>query len=195
MKKIFWLPAIIAIAAVSVIGVTSFARADHGGTGSSDLSDRVAEILNIAPEDVSAAIAQARSEAHVARIESRLAEAVAAGVISEEESAVIFDWVSGKPEALHSVKHYGLKTAENAGEVDAILAELVAQELISESESAEISAWLAVRPAATDSLREWRRSQFKLGGHHGHGGCGRGHHRHLDSDDTSGTEVSDGKSA
>jgi len=197
MKKLIVLPLVAIVVIVAVVGGASIVRASHGHTdGSSGFADRVAEILGIAPEDVSAAIAQARSEKHAAHIESLLAEAVAAGVITEEEAAAIFEWISGKLDALHSVKHLGLRSAAAAGEVEAFLADLVAQEVITGAESAEISVWLELRPTATDQLREWRREQFKNDGHRFHrGGCkrgygGSGHHNYDDPDGTSDAEVS-----
>ena len=181
MKKLFVLPVIGVLALVAVVGGVSVARADQGGEGASALTERIAEILGIAPDDVASAMAQARSEAHVARMESRLAEAVDAGVITEEEAAAISDWFGGKPDALHSLRHHGLRSAVEAGEVESFLADLVAQEIITTAESAEISAWLEIRPPAIEQFREWRMEQFKNGGHRwggrghrgrGHGGCG-----------------------
>ncbi len=173
------------------IGEAVMASADGGDTdGSSAFIDRVAEILGIAPEDVSSAIAQARDETHAARFAAKLDEAVEAGVITQEEADAIAAWISGKPDALKAVRHHGLRTAVKADEIDVFLAGLVEQELITQAESDEISAWLENRPPAMESLREWRMEQFKNGdypfrhgwgrhggfgghgGYGGHGGCG-----------------------
>ncbi len=197
---------IIALAAMSgAIGGVVMASADGGDAGgSSAFIDRVAEILGIAPEDVSSAIAQARDETHAARFASKLDEAVEAGAITQEEADAIADWVSGKPDALKAVRHRGLRSAVKADGVDAFLAGLVEQELITQAESDEISAWLGNRPTATESLREWRMEQFKngdyqfrhgwgrhggFGGHGGHGGGCGGSGSHGDSGSTTSEAV------
>ena len=179
MKKRFML-LIIALAVISgVVGGVVGARADDGDAdGSSAFIDRVAEILGIAPEDVSSAVAQARDETRTAHIDSKLNEAVAAGVITQEEADSIAAWFAGKPDVLKAIRHHGLRTAVMADEVGAYLADLVEQELITQFEADEISAWLENRPSALEPLREWRMEQFKSGDyrfHHrwgGHGGCG-----------------------
>jgi len=176
------------------------ARADHGdGSGSSAFVERIAEILGIDADEVSAAITQARSEERTARMESRLAEAVEAGVISEEESTAITDWFAGKPDALSKVRRHGLRSAVEAGEVESFLSDLVAELVIDQSESDEIAAWLEIRPAAMEQLREWRMERFKNGDHgfrHGRGRWGRGfgrgwgHHGHHAPGEATDTDVS-----
>jgi hypothetical protein len=197
MKKLFVLPVIGVLALVAVVGGVSVARADHGGEGASAITDRIAEILGIAPDEVASAVTQARSEARVARMESRLAEAVADGVITEAEAAAILDWRAGKPDALHSVQHHGLRSAVEAGELETFLAGLVAEEIITVTESAEISAWLELRPPAIEQFRDWRKSQFKNGHHrfHGHKRWGRGHggcggHKFIEPEDTPDPDIS-----
>lgn len=180
MRKLLVLPVIAVVAVAAAVGGISVASANHNGDGGSAFTDRIAEILGIAPEDVSSAFAQARSEAHVARMESRLADAVAADVITEEEAAAISDWFAGKPEALQSFRHYGLRSAVEAGEIEAFLADLVVQEIITPAESEEISGWFEGRPPVIEQLREWRMQQFMGRGHHGFGfrggkHWGRGH--------------------
>ena len=181
---------VIVLAAISgVVGGVVGASADSGNAdGSSAFIDRVAEILGIAPEDVSSAISQARDETRTAHFASKLDEAVEAGVITQEEADAITEWFAGKPDALKAIGRHGLRTAVKADEVDAFLAGLVEQGLITQDEAGEISAWLVDRPSALESLREWRMEQFKsgdfkfrhgwgrhggFGGHGGHGGgCG-----------------------
>jgi hypothetical protein len=196
MKKLFLVAVIAIVTGIAVAGGVSIASANHESDGKpSAFVDSVAEILGIAPEEVSGAIAQAKSEAKVAHLEAMLADAVAAGVI--DEAAAISDWLAGKPNALRSMRHHGLRSAVEAGGVEAFLAGLVDQEIITTTESAEISAWLELRPPATDRLRKWRHEQFKSGGHRfRHGGkCGRGyggsgHHKHFDPNATPDPEVS-----
>lgn len=178
MKKRFVLLTIAVVAVIGVIGgVAAVASADHGHTGSSSaFIDRIAELLGLAPEDVSSAIAQARDEAHAAHFAAKLDEAVEAGVITREEANAITAWASGKPDALKAIRHHGLKSAVKAGEVEQFLAGLVEQELITQAESGEISAWVQNRPPAAESLREWRIEQFKNSGyrfHHGGHGYGK----------------------
>ena len=174
MSKRLVLPAVAVIAVLALIGGAALARADHRETGgSSAFIDRVAEILGLAPEDVSSAITQARDEARAERIATKLAEAVEAGVITQAEADALSDWISGKPDALKTVRHHGLRSAVKAGEVEAFLADLVAQEMITQPESDAISAWLEGRPPAIDSLREWRMEQFKDGGYKCDGGWRR----------------------
>lgn len=199
---------IVALAAIfGAIGGAVVASADPGDAGGySAFIDRVAEILGIAPEDVSSAIAQARDEAHAARLAVKLDEAVEAGVITQDEADAIAAWVSGRPDALKAVSHRGLRSAVKADEIDVFLAGLVEQELITQAESDEISTWLENRPPAMESLREWRMEQFKSGdyqfrhgwrshggfgghgGYGGHGGCG---FDKSGSDDDSGSTTSD----
>jgi len=178
MKKLFILTAFFAVAAVAVIGGSSAVSADPGHGGGSAYFERYAEALGLAPEDVEAAVAQARSERQVARMEAKLAAAVAAGVITEEESAAIADWYAGKPDALQPGSNLQMRTAVEAGTVDQFLADLVAQEMITAQEADEISAWFEVRPTATDELHEWNTTQNyggKQGLHDGKGmGRGRG---------------------
>ena len=139
----------------------------------------MAEILGLAPEEVSSAMSQAHDEARAERMATNLAEAVEANVITQDESDAISDWFGGRPEALKSMRHHGLRSAVQAGEVEAFLADLVGQELITQVESDEISDWLAIRPASIDSFREWRMEQFNAEGHRdhrGHQSSGRGGH-------------------
>ncbi|MDP6667085.1 MAG: hypothetical protein QF357_06755 [Dehalococcoidia bacterium] len=202
MKKLFALLVIVGVAIGGVLGGISVANADHDGGRSSALTDRIAEILGIAPDEVASAIAQARSEAQVERMKAKLAEAVDAGIITPEESAAITDWFAGKPDALHAVRRHGLRSAVKAGELEAFLAGLVDQEIITATESAEISTWLNARPSALEQLREWRMEQFKNGEHrfHGRKGWGRRHHgwgRHgfCEGGDNANPEVSDANPA
>jgi hypothetical protein len=174
LSKRLVLPAVAVIAVLALIGGAALARADHRETGgSSAFIDRVAEILGLAPEDVSSAITQARDEARAERMAAKLAEAVEAGVITQDEADALSDWMSGKPDALKTVRHHGLRSAVQAGEVEAFLADLVAQELVTQAESDAISAWLEIRPSAIDALREWRMEKFKDGGYK----CDGGWHR------------------
>jgi hypothetical protein len=172
---------IVALVAVfgAIGGVAAVASADHGDAeGSSAFIDRVAELLGLAPEDVSSAIAQARDEGRAAHFAAKLDEAVEAGVITREEADAIAAWATGKPDALRAIRHHGLKSAVKADGVEQFLTGLVEQELITQAESDEISAWVQARPPAAESLREWRIEQFKNGDgrfHHGwrtHGKCG-----------------------
>ena len=170
---------IIAVAAIFGVigGAAAVASADHGHTGSSSaFFDRIAELLGVAPEDVSSAIAQARDEARATHFAAKLDEAVEAGVITREEAEAIAAWASGKPDALKAIRHHGLKSAVKADEVEQFLAGLVEQELITQAESGEISTWIQNRPPAAESLRQWRIEQFKNGDypfHHGRHGYGR----------------------
>ncbi len=176
------LPIIALVAIFGAIGGAVVANADHGDSGGSSVFvDRVAEILGIAPEDVSSAFALARDEKRAAHIAAKLEEAVAADVITQVDANVITAWVSGKPDALKAAGHRGLKSAVKADTVEEFLAGLVEQELITQADSGEISAWLGNRPPAMESLREWRMEQYKNGDRHfrhgwrahgRHGGCG-----------------------
>lgn len=177
MKKLFILAAIVAVAIAAVVGGSSAVSADPGHGGGSAYFERYAEALGLAPGDVDAAIAKARSEHHVARMEAKLAAAVAAGVITEEESAAIVDWYAGKPDALQPGNDLQMRTAVEAGTVDLFLTDLVAQEMITVAEADEISAWLEARPVATDELHEWNATQMYDGKQRLHDGKGMGRGR------------------
>ena len=180
LKKRFILLIVAVVAVVgAIVGTAAVASADHGHAGgSSAFIDRVAELLGLAPEDVSSAIAQTRDEARATHFTAKLGEAVEAGVITREEADEIAAWASDKPDALKAVRHHGLKSAVKADEVEQFLPGLVEQELITQAESGEISAWVQNRPPTAESLREWRIEQFRNGEgrfHHGgrsHGRCG-----------------------
>lgn len=166
MSKRITLSVVAMLAIFALVGGVAVASADHRGSeGSSGFIDRVAEILGIAPEEVSSAVAQARDEARIERMAARLAEAVGANVITQEEADAISDWFDGRPDALKTVRHHGLRTALQADEIETFLADLIEQELITQSESDEITAWLAARPATIDSFREWRSEQHRDGVH------------------------------
>ena len=154
MKRLITLPVLALVLVAIVAGGVSVARADHGGgERSSAFADRIAEILGLEADEVSSAISQARSEMHVARMESKLADAVEAGAISEEESLAISGWFVGNPDALSKIRRHGLRPAVEAGEVETFLLGLVAEGVIDEIESGEISAWLEIRPAAIGQFR------------------------------------------
>ena len=172
MTKRIMLSVVALVAMFSLVGGVAMASAHHGD---SDKAERLAEILGIPAEDVAAALQQARTEARAERIAAVLSEAVEAGVITQVDADAISDWKAGKPDALKSIKHHGLRTAIQTGEVEAFLSDLVTQGLITQTESDEITAWLTIRPDSVDSVREWRKSQYQADGHrhhkrgHGHG--------------------------
>jgi hypothetical protein len=185
MRKRIILLMVAAVAMFALVGGAAIVSADHRSSDRhSGIVDRMAEILGLSPDEVSSAMAQAHTEAKSQRMADRLAEAVEADAIS--------DWFAGKPDALHSIKHRGLRSAVQAGETEAFLADLVTQELITQLEADDIIEWLELRPASTDSFREWRTDQHKEGDHkgrHGRRHGGFGHFRGGES--TSQGEVSD----
>jgi len=184
---------VAAVAMFALVGGAAIVSADHRSSDRhSGIVDRMAEILGLSSDEVSSAMSQAYTEAKSQRIADRLAEAVEADVITQAEADAIGEWFAGKPDALHSIKHRGLRSAVQAGETEAFLADLVSQELITQLEADEITEWLELRPVATDSFREWRKDQRNTGdhdGHHGrrHGGFGH----HWGGESTSQGEVSD----
>ena len=65
--------------------------------------DRVLEILGLTREQVIDAINQARQEMCDEWVEQRLDEAVASGLINEEEAAEILAWWQSRPEGLEKL--------------------------------------------------------------------------------------------
>ncbi len=193
MRKRIILLMVAAVAMFALVGGAAIVSADHRSSDRhSGIVDRMAEILGLSPDEVSSAMAQAHTEAKSQRMADRLAEAVEADAITQAEADAISDWFAGKPDALHSIKHRGLRSAVQAGETEAFLADLVTQELITQLEADDIIEWLELRPASTDSFREWRTDQHKEGDHkgrHGRRHGGFGHFRGGES--TSQGEVSD----
>ena len=175
MKKYLIAAIALVVISVGIVGGASIANAHEEG---SSISDRVAELLGVSPDDLDSAVAQARTEARAERLASKLEATVAEGIISQEEADAIQAWFSGKPEALSKIRHMGLRQAIHNDELESFLAGLVADEIISQSESDEISSWISARPAATEKFREFRKAgrkcQFR---HHGskHGFGGRWH--------------------
>ena len=166
------------LAAVALGGVAVASAQGRGDSGASSIQDRVAEILGITPDNLSSAVAQARSEAMQQRMADRLAAAVADSVITQDEADAITAWFEGKPDALSNIGHKGLRHAVHGDTVGEFLAGLVNEKIITQADSDEIAAWLGTRPEAIQQLRPSH--GFRDGGHffRGHGfrrGFGRFH--------------------
>ncbi len=172
-RKLKLLAVVTGLAVFSLVGVA--AASAHGFGGSSERLDRVAEILGVSPEELSAAVTEARSEARTARLEERLTAAVEEEVLTQDEADAIRDWIGGKPESLSNLSHserHGLRSAVQDETLSEFLAGLVGEEIITQSESDEIASWIGARP--TETLEKFR-SEFGHGRGHRGGHGFRGH--------------------
>ena len=154
MKKYLIAAIAFVVISVGVVGGASIANAHDEG---SSMTDRVAELLGVSPDDLDSAIARARTEARAERLASKLEAAVLEEIITQEEVDAIEAWFNGKPEALSKIRHMGLRQAVHNDELESFLAGLVADEIINQAESDEISSWISARPAATKKFREFRK--------------------------------------
>ena len=181
MKKYLIAAIALVVISVGIVGGASIANARDEG---SSISDRVAELLGISPDDLESAVSQARTEARAERLASKLEAAVAEGIITQEEADAIQDWFNGKPEALSNIRHMGLRQAVHNDELESFLAGLVADEIINQSESDEISSWISARPAATEKFREFRKAGRNCKFRHHGSNYGFGGRWHGDQDPT-----------
>jgi len=109
---------------------------------------RVSEILGLEEGQLSEATEQAKEEMREYAQVERLAEAVDAGVITQEEADEISAWFDAKPEALSDRKMRG--ACEEAQTER--LANAVESGVITQEEADEISAWFDAKPEVLSDL-------------------------------------------
>ncbi len=159
MKKKFFVGAAVGTAGLVALTGATFA---HGGNGegASDVKDRVAEILGIAPEDLQDAFEQAREEHRDEQIAERLASAVEEGVITQEEADSIIAWLDSKPEVLDGMTGRGhrggignfVKATADEESIAQLVDRLVEAEKIGEEDAGTVTDWLSSAP--TDALQK-----------------------------------------
>ncbi len=175
----------IAVAGIGV-GVVSLAGAGlasahtpgggEAGEMRQEITDRVAEILGIDATDLGDAFEQARDEARTQEMDARLDQAVADGVVTQEEADEIRAWLDSRPGVLEELKgasgHHGPRNGRGGGALEKHLAALVEDGTITQAEADEALAWSEGRPEAMSELRPDKGERGE-----GKGRRGRGHHR------------------
>lgn len=172
-KKIFVSAAVGTAGLVALTGAT-FAQTEGDNPGS-DVRDRVAEILGIAPEELQDAVQQARDEHREEKLAERLANAVEEGVITQAEADEITSWLDAMPEALDGAMGYGKRhgfghvfgVTASEERIAALVERLVEAEKITEAEAGEVTAWFADAP--TEALSKIAESKGDREGRRGHG--------------------------
>ena len=159
--------AIVVLASVSVVG------AHRGGDGSKgeQVRDRVAELLDVTPSELEAALVQARQEVKEKMIDEKISAAVADGTITEDEAAEIRVWLDSRPDALDEIRavKFGHYRHSRGGLSDAGLVQLVEDGVITQGQADEIAEWRDARPEALAELRSGYSGHhrgFRFG-HHG----------------------------
>jgi len=99
-KKVKVLISAVVVALLLTVGatVTVMAEGEEEETGENGLLGRVAEILGIDEEDLTAAFTQARQEMSEAAFIDRVNEAVAEGLITQEQADAITGWWQQRPD-------------------------------------------------------------------------------------------------
>ena len=153
--------AIVVLASVSVVG----AYRDGDTSRGEQVRDRVAELLDVTPSELEAALVQARQEVREERINEKLAAAVADGTITEDEAAEIRAWLDSRPDALDEVRavKFAHHRHSRGGLSDAGLEQLVEDGVITQSQADEIAEWRDARPEALANLRSDRVGSHKFG--------------------------------
>ncbi|MDP6823039.1 MAG: hypothetical protein QF554_07075 [Dehalococcoidia bacterium] len=166
----------IGVGVVSLAGA-GLASAHSPGDGETrdEITNRVAEILGIDATELGDAMEQAREEHRTAEMDARLDQAVADGVITQEEADEIRTWLDSRPEVLEELEgaggHHGPRHGAGGAALEERLAALVEDGTITQAEADEVLAWQESRPEAMSELRPDKGERDN-----GKGRRGRGHH-------------------
>ena len=115
MRKWLVIPLILAILSAAIMGGMALAQDGEPDPPPTKLSinERVAELLDVTPEELEAAFKQAKSEARSAKIESHLQALVDKELIDQAQADQYKEWLGNIPEGFDLLlKGHGLSDFE-----------------------------------------------------------------------------------
>ena len=111
MKK-RWIYVTVMVGLLTLAVTGGVAAANFGGGAADDVNTRAAEILGVEPQALSDALEQAREEVMEAQLQTRLDEAVAEGLITQEQADEYLTWMQDRPDGLD---HFGRRGGRGHG--------------------------------------------------------------------------------
>lgn len=107
MKK-RWIYVTVMVGLLTLAITGGVAAANFGGGGAADdVNNRAAEILGVEPQALGDALQQAGAEVMNERLQARFDEAVADGLITQEQADEYMTWIQDRPDGLGTGNGFG----------------------------------------------------------------------------------------
>ena len=99
-KRWIYVTMLVGLLTLAVTGGVVAANIGGGVDALKDVNARAAEILGVEPQALSDALRQAHQEFMIEQLQARLDQAVADGVITQEQADEYMTWMEARPEGL-----------------------------------------------------------------------------------------------
>ncbi len=99
-KRWIYVTVMVGLLTLAITGGVAAANFGGGGGAADDVNDKAAEILGVEPQALGDALQQARAEVMTEQLQARFDEAVADGLITQEQADEDMTWIQDRPDGL-----------------------------------------------------------------------------------------------
>ena len=106
-KRWIYVTVMVGLLTLAITGGVAAANFGGGGGAADHVNNRAAEILGVEPQALGDAMQQARAEVMNERLQARFDQAVADGLITQEQADEYMTWIQDRPDGLGTGNGFG----------------------------------------------------------------------------------------